>query len=161
MRKLALIAGFVFGFFLVELLIFNLVGRLFIPNLLLLLIVSFSIFFGIRYGLFTAVLAGVLRDSFSTDHFGLHIFTFILCAFATILLKRYIYHRGSPFSFFLLTFLISLINIVTQFVLGIMLGQIDFYQMIRFVLIPEVVSTIVIANFVFYQLRTCVLKLFV
>ena len=157
-RKFFLILACVLVGFFIELFLFNIVGRLFLPNLLILLVICFNIFLGIRYSLFTAVVAGLLKDSFSISPFGVYLFSFVAAAFITTVLKRYIYHRGSRFSLLLLTLLVLLINGLVHFLIAVMLGQVEAAQVVKFIFVPEILSTVVVANFVFYQLKTCVLK---
>ncbi len=61
------------------------------PNLLLLAVIYFNLAFGIRYSIFAAVVAGLFRDSFGAGIFGLNIFAFVVCAYLTTGLKRYLH----------------------------------------------------------------------
>jgi rod shape-determining protein MreD len=81
MRKIGLVTLFVFLFFLAEFFLFNMAGRWFLPNMLLLSIIYFNLAFGIRYSILAAVLAGTLKDSFGAGIFGLNIFVFVVCAY--------------------------------------------------------------------------------
>jgi len=161
MRKILLISVCVFISFLAEFFIFNLTGQWFTPNLLLLVIIYFNLAFGIRFSIFAAVLAGILKDSFSADIFGLNIFSFVLCAYMTTILKRYIHYVASRRSRFLLVFFIAVINVATHFCLHMMFGEINAGEVLEFVLIPEIVMTIFATSFVFIRLQKCVSKLFV
>ena len=76
MRRIIFVPVCVFLFFLIEFILFNMFGSWFMPNLLLLLVIYFNFSSGIRYSIFAAVLAGILKDCFSVDVFGLNIFYF-------------------------------------------------------------------------------------
>ena len=161
MRKIFLVSICVLVLFLAEFFLFNLAGRWFMPNLLLLAIIYFNLAFGIRYSIFTAILAGMLRDSFSTDIFGLNIFSFMLCAYMTTVLKRYLHYVASRRSRLLLVFSVTVINMAIHLCFHMMLGKIPIAQVFKFVFVPEILTTLVVTSFVFIQLQKCVSKLFV
>jgi rod shape-determining protein MreD len=161
MRKIVFVPACVLIFFLLEFFLFNMAGRWFMPNLLLLAIIYFNLAFGIRYSIFAAVLAGVLKDSFSTGIFGLNIFSLVLCAYMTTVLKRYLHYAASRRSRFLLVFFITVINISIHFCLQAMFEKIDVGQVFKFVFVPEVLTTLVVTSLVFTELKKCVSKLFV
>ncbi|MDP8211833.1 MAG: rod shape-determining protein MreD [Candidatus Zapsychrus exili] len=161
MRKIIIITGAIFVFFLIEFFLFNFIGRWIVPNFALLLVVFFNLYWGIRYGLFTAVLAGTLQDSFSTNPFGVNLFTLVVCVYATTFLKQYIYHVGSSTARFLLLSIVCIISIIVQCFLHVMLGIVDIRQTFQYVLIPETLTTLIIATYIFERLKKCVLKLYV
>ena len=161
MRKIILVPACVLIFFLAEFFLFNMAGRWFMPNLLLLAIIYFNLAFGIRYSIFAAVLAGILKDSFSTGVFGLNIFSFVLCAYMTTVLKRYLHYVASRRSRLLLVFFITVINILAHFCLRAMFVKVDTAQIFKFVFIPEVLTTLIATSFIFTELKKCVSKLFV
>jgi len=159
MRKIILVALSVFSFFLIEFFLFNIGGRWLMPNLLLLVIIYFNLAFGIRYSIFAAVLAGILKDSFGVGIFGIHIFSFVLCAYMATILKRYLHYVASRRSRLLLVFCVTVIHITVHFCLQLMFGEIDMIQSFIFVFIPEVLTTLLVTSFTFTQIRKCVLKL--
>ena len=159
MRKIALIALIVFLSFLIEFFLFNMGGRWFMPNLLLLVIIYFNLAFGVRYSIIAAVLAGVIKDSFGVGVFGIHIFSFILCAYVTTILKRYLHYVASRRSRLLLVLCVTIIHISGYFCLQLMLGGVSGVQIVLFVFLPEIVTTLLVTSLVFTQLRKCVLKL--
>jgi len=159
MRKIILIALVVFLFFLMEFFLFNMGGRWFMPNLLLLVIIYFNLAFGIRYSIFAAVLAGVLKDSFAIGPFGVHISTFVLCAYMTTILKRYLHYVASRRSRLLLVFCVTVIHVIAHLGFQLFFGKVNVVQILPFVFIPEVLTTLLVTSFIFTQLRKCVLKL--
>ncbi len=161
MRKILFITIFAFLFFIIEFIVFNMIGRWAMPNLLILIVIFVNLSFGIRYGLFTAVLAGVIKDSFSTSFFGINVFSFVVCAYMTTILKRYFYDKHSRSSRLLLVFSICLINVLVHFVLYTMFGVVDIIQTFQYILIPEIFTTLIVTAYTFRQLKKCVLRLFV
>ncbi len=148
--------------FILEFFLFNIFGRWSTPNLELLLIIFFNLYFGIRYGLVTAVLAGVVKDSFAPAAFGIYTCSFVVCAYVTTLLKQYIYHVASRLSRHILILLVLAVNMAVHYILYRMrVGAIDTGEMIRYIFLPQAVVTLLVAPFLFAQLRRCVSRLFV
>ena len=161
MGKVAVITFFVVVAFVIESLLFHLVGRWATPDLELLLVMFFNMYFGIRYGLVTAVLAGTIRDSFSIGTLGVNVCSFIVAAYMTTILKQYIYHMGSRLSRYILIFLIIIINAIVHYYLyRALVGTLSPGQVFRFVFLPEAVVTLLVAPFVFEGLKKCVSRLF-
>jgi len=159
MRKIILITLIVFVCFLIEFFLFNLGGRWFMPNLLLLVVIYFNLAFGIRYSIFAAVLAGIFKDSFGVGVFGVHIFSFVLCSYMTTILKKYLHYVASRRSRLLLVLCVTIIHIIGQFCLQLIVGKVNMVAVLTFVAIPEVLTTLLVTSFIFAQLRKCVLKL--
>ncbi|MBI5024507.1 MAG: rod shape-determining protein MreD [Candidatus Omnitrophica bacterium] len=161
MGKAAVITFFVVVAFVIESLLFHLAGRWATPDLELLLVLFFNMYFGIRYGLVTAVLAGTIRDSFSTGTLGVNVCSFIVAAYMTTILKQYIYHMGSRLSRYILILLIITTNAVVHYYLyRALVGALSPGQVFRFVFLPEAVVTLLVAPFVFEGLKKCVSRLF-
>jgi len=151
---------FVFVGYAVESVIKEIFGGWFCPNLLLILVVFFNLFKGIRYSIGTAVLAGLLKDSYSAGIFGQHIFSFVLCAYLTVFIKTYLYHTSSHGSRVFFVFLVSFLNVLILYALNVMLGSVSFVEMVSHVLVPEVLSTTLVTPFVYRKYKQCALKLF-
>ena len=159
MKKITWVAVTTIVFFLWESVLFDLFGHWFKPNFIVLLVIFFDAHFGIRYSLLTSFLGGLLKDSFTAGVFGINLISSILCAYATTLIKRYIYHTEFVFSRVLIVLLISLLNALSNFVLtNILSGKVDAYEAFIFVILPEVLITALISGYIFDQLRRCVLK---
>ncbi|MCA9408503.1 MAG: rod shape-determining protein MreD [Candidatus Omnitrophica bacterium] len=158
MRKLLLITILVFIFFMIEFLIFNLLGRMFMPNLMIILVVFANLAFGIRYSLYTGFLAGFIKDSFSIGLFGINICSFIICAFLTTFIQNKMYRRGSPSSRLLLIFMVASINVFVHFILEFMFYPFSFIFVLQHIYLPEILATLFVTTFTFQYLRRCVLK---
>lgn len=159
MRKSLIICGFIVVFYLGEFFLFNILGRDFTPSLLLLLVMFINLYLGIRYSLFTAVAAGFLKDSFSPHLFGINLFSFVVCAYMTTLLKSIVYHMGSNFSRLILIMLVCLIYVSVNFFLYALFMPVNFKDAFIFILLPQLLITLLVANPVFDLLKKCVLKL--
>jgi rod shape-determining protein MreD len=160
MQQIFTIILMVLGCFVIESIFSQLFNGWFTPNLLLVLVVFFNLFRGIRYSLFTAVLAGLLNDSFSARAFGVNMFSFIACAYLTSLVKMYVYEAGSRSLRVVVVFVISLANVVIQYLLYMMTASVDFGIMFSHVLLPEVVMTVLVTTYAFKEFKRCALKLF-
>lgn len=160
MRNIAVIGLLVSGGFVFEYVCAELFGGWFCPNILIVIVVFFNLFRGIRQSLVAAFFAGLLRDSFSPQLFGLHIFVFMLCAYLTTFVKIYIYHSASKESRILLACVMTFLYVVIQSLVRIVFVNADFGQVIRLVLLPELISTALVSGYVFAQLKKCALKLF-
>jgi rod shape-determining protein MreD len=124
-------------------------------------IIYFNLVFGIRYSIYAAVLAGILKDSFGADIFGVYTFSFVVCAYMTTVLKKYLHYVASRRSRLLLVFFIILINIVIHLVIRAVFTEIDFVSALKFVFVPEICTTLLVTSIVFTELKRCASKLFV
>lgn len=159
MRKMLGVIFLVYASFVAEGIFFQFIGRLFNPNILIILIVFFNLTRGIRYSLFAAFVAGIIKDSYSTYPFGIYTFSFMLCAYLTTFIKMYIYQPGVPALRILLVFLISAINIVVQYFLFLMATTISAVDMFTHLLLPEVLATTIITTYAFRKFKQCALRL--
>ena len=161
MRRIVIITCFVLLFFIIEFFLFNLAGWWLKPHLLILLIIFFNLYLGVRYGLYTAVLSGLIIDSFSSSIFGLNLVSFIIDAYMTTFLRKYIYYRGSRLSRLILVFIILIIDFCCRLILHAMLGNFDPSGAFKFAFLPGLIVTLLLTTTIFQQLRQCASKLFV
>ena len=154
MKRLSIIFGCAYIFFLLEFLLFNTFGRWGKPELLLILIIFFNLYLGIRYGLACAFFAVVLKDAFSTQIFGIYIFLFMACAFLATVMRRNFYRPGSRLSRLVVTGGVVIVFVLAQAVLYSMNYDLDWDGVVRYVFFPEVVTTLVFATFVFTRLKS-------
>ena len=161
MRKIIFTIVFSVIVFILENILYDIFGKFFLPNLMLLFVIYINLAFGIRFSILAASLAGILEDSFGTGVFGQSIFVYLLSAYFTTYLKRYLHYVASQRSRLLLVFFVSIFCFLTQLLVHWAFGSVNIVQSLRFVLIPEVITTLIITTFFFQQMRRCVLKLFV
>lgn len=158
MRRILLITIAVAGAFILENVLAVSFRPWIRPNILLLLIVFINLFRGIRYSLFTAFIAGFVRDSFSIHAFGIHIFSFVLCAYITTFLKWYFYRAGSGRFRVAMVFLVSSINVYVTAFLMMMFFPVSFKEVFLHVYLPEVMVTTAVTPMVFNYLKRCALR---
>lgn len=161
MRKSFSILVLVFFLFIIQFMIFNILGKQFTPHLLLLLLIFMTLVLGIRYGLLTGFLSGFLLDSYSSDLFGLHTFSMIACAYLIVILHKYIFRSGSRTVIVFLTFLVLLFDVIIKSSVHILFGALHWQEIFRYVVVPQVGLTLLCSTFVFRGLRQCASKLFV
>ena len=157
--RILMIVGGVFICFVLESVFSAVFGRWFSPNLLLLLVIFINLFRGIRYSIFTAVLAGIFKDSYSLGPFGLSIFSLVVCAYLTTVIKMYIYQPGSMPSRVLLVFVMTVIYVGIMAALAIMSTAVNLGDIFLYVFIPEVVATTMMTGSAFRRFRQCALSL--
>ncbi len=157
MRKLVFIGLVAVAGFVAQFVLYNIFGYWFKPDIVLLCVLFFSIRIGIRHGLMAAVLGGFISDSFHTGIFGLHIFSFMICAYLAVVIKQYVYPQDDVLDVFL-PFVMTAVNILVSFGVMAMFIDVNFHQVVVRFMIPEVIATTAAAFFIFPALKTCVLK---
>ena len=158
--KLGVMTTLVVMFLLAEFLFSNVLGRLFKPELVLLLVIFFDLYSGIRYGLFVAFLGGFLKDSLGASSFGITLFSNVLCVYATTLIKKYFFYE-IEFGFLrvLITVLVVLLNAMTIAFLVSFLAQQEGRLAVFLNLLPGVLTTSLLSPFVYKFLKECVSRL--
>ena len=124
MRQISFIVVFVFLAFFVEYFVFLNIAPWLRPNLILLVTMFFTLSLGIRYGLLTAVLGGLLRDSFGLGFLGVNIFTLMFCAYATTLLRKHIYIISVQWFRVILVMSVGVLHVLINFFLLLMLKHV-------------------------------------
>jgi len=159
MKRLLIVLISVFLFFLAEFFLFNVFGRWGKPDLLLLLIVFYNLYLGVRYGLVCAFFAGALKDAFSPDVFGTYIFLFMFSACLATILRRNFYQPGSRLSRLVVTLGVVLSFVSAEAVLKAVAGDIDGMGVVRYIVIPELLTTMAVATFVFIKLKDAAVRI--
>jgi len=149
----------VYLFFLIEFLLFNVFGRWGKPDLLLLLIIFYNLYLGIRYGLACAFFAGFLKDAFSPDILGTHIFLFMMSACLAILLRRNFYQPGSRLSRLMVTLGVVVSYVLAWSIVQSMVYDVEWAGIFKHVLLPEVLTTMAAATFVFIKLKDIAIRI--
>jgi rod shape-determining protein MreD len=153
MRKIIAITILAVFFCLIEIVLFNIFDRWFKPNLLIILIVFVNLHSGIRYSIITAIIAGILKDCFSLNLFGLNMFSFIFCAYLTTFIRRSFYQVGSSASKIRTVAAVATVNVLIHYIFVVIFASAQFGSMLMTVLIPEVFWTSVVSGFIFKRLK--------
>jgi rod shape-determining protein MreD len=159
MKKVIFIVFMCFVLSTIEFIIYNLVGRWFLPDFLFLFVIFINLFLGIRFSLVTAFAAGIMKDSLSTAFFGINVFSYVLSVFLMTLLKRYIYRRGSRALRLFLVLVMVTINFLILWMLNFMFFQANLVQAFEYVLMPQLMATLVVALQTFDCFKQCASKL--
>src|SRR3989338_3294243 len=160
-RKFFIIAIICALCFIIEILLGNLLGRWFKPNLILIAIVFFNLSWGTRYGLAAAIIGGLMKDSFSANFFGLNIFSLLSCAYLITFIRKYVYHVGSQAGRVKMVVIIVILNVTIQVLVKVALSYVNIGQAFHYVFLPEVIATTVLAGYTFDKLKRCVSNLLV
>ena len=159
MPRVGVIFFFLVPLFFLEFALNRFWGMLLTPDFSILLIVFFSLYWGIRYSLITAVLAGILKDSFATNGFGMHLFSYVVCAYLTTILIKYIYQRGSRELRVILVVVMTFIQGIMHFLLLNVFADVSLGESLLVAIIPGALVNALVANFVFDRMKLCVSKL--
>ncbi len=159
MRRVIFLFLITFLFFFAEFIVFNVAGRLFKPDLLILPVIYFNLTWGIRYSLVCALFAGILKDSFGTHVFGMHLFAFIASAYLTTVIKGYLFHMGSRTLRIFIVCLVTILNQLILYALNPFYNDTDVLSLLSYVLLPQVFMTTLLTNWIFHHLKKCVLRL--
>ena len=153
MKKVAIIAALAYFLVLCEFALYNTFGPWGKPELLILLFVFFNLYMGIRYSIIAAVVCGLLKDSLGISPFGTYLFVYVAGAYWTTFVSKYIYQPGSRFSRAIVAFFVVLGCFVLEIALHRMEHDIHFGEAFTYVIWPQLVTTMVLATFVFHRLR--------
>jgi len=156
MKRFFLILFLSIIFFLVEFLLFNFVSPWIVPNLLLLMIIYINLSFGMKEGLLAAVIAGMLKDSFGIQIFGVNISSFVICVFLVDFLKKYLFHGNSFLARILLVFMVCTSHFFILVFFNALFSKGNDWQSILTVLLPEVLATLLLTPYIFKLLKKCV-----
>ena len=139
---------------LVEFCLFNLFGRWGAPHLLLLVVIFFNLYSGIRFSLWAALWAGILADCFSTMPFGTNVFAFVACAYLSTLIRNYCYERGSDLSKLWMVFaLVTAHTVIMGLLHNMIFDEVHWWDAWGGIWVPEALTTLIVALYVFERLQ--------
>lgn len=153
MKRVAVIALVSYAAFALEFLLYNFWGQWGKPELLMLAVVFFNLYLGIRFSIIAAVFCGLLKDALSVAPFGTYLVVYMAATYMTTLIRRYLYQPGSRASRALVTFLVIVGCFIIQTVLSNMNRELHLGQLLVYLLLPQLVTTMIVATYVFGQLR--------
>jgi rod shape-determining protein MreD len=152
-KRLTVITLLVYVLFIIEILLHDIFGLWAKPQLLVLLIVFWGLYSGIRYSIFAAFLSGLVKDSVSISPFGTYLFLFIAAAFLTTLIRQNLYQPGSRFSRAVVSLFVLLGVFVLQTMLYLMNHEIPWQDLFVNIFLPELITSMVVVTYVFHRLR--------
>ncbi|MBF0490493.1 MAG: rod shape-determining protein MreD [Candidatus Omnitrophica bacterium] len=152
-KPLIVIAVLAYIFFILEFMLNGTLGVWAKPELLLLLVVFWGLYAGIRHSIWAAVVGGLLKDAFSIQPFGTYLFVFVSAAYLTTLVRRWLYQPGSRFSRAVVAFFVLIACFCIEMALYLMAHNVRLEDLFFNILLPQIVTTMVAVTFVFYWLR--------
>src|ERR1700761_3780062 len=106
MKRIAVIALVAYLAFALEFCLYNFWGRWGKPELLILVVVFFNLYLGIRFSIIAALFCGIFKDSSGIAPFGTYIVIYLAGAYLTTFVRRYLYQPGSRFSRAMISFFV-------------------------------------------------------
>jgi len=152
MKRIVVIGIVSYLAFVLEFLLYNFWGPWGKPELLILVVIFFNLYLGVRFGLIAAFLCGLFKDSTGIAPFGTYIFIYIAGSYLTVLVRKYLYQPGSRFSRALVSFFVVIGAFLIQVILTNMNHEVRVYDLVAYVLVPQLLTTVIAATFIFSQL---------
>jgi len=152
-KRLVVISLLAYIFFMLEVMFNDVFGPWFKPELLLLLVVFWGLYSGIRYSIFAAFICGLLRDAYSILPFGTYVFVYVAAAYVTTLVRQNLYQPGSSFSRAVVAFFVLIGSLLIEVLFYLMHHELRWMEFLSGIVLPQVVITMVMVTFVFYRLR--------
>jgi rod shape-determining protein MreD len=153
MKRVAVIGLVSYLAFALEFLLYNFWGQWGKPELLILVVIFFNLYLGIRFSIIAAVFCGVFKDASGVAPFGTYILVYITGAYVTTLVRRYLYEPGSRFSRIVVTFFVVTGCFIMQAVLANMNREVRLPGLLTCILAPQLLTTMIAATYVYAQLK--------
>ena len=160
MHKILFVLGITFICLAAQVVCAQVLGVWLTPNFLLIAVVFFGLYRGLRYSLWAAFLGGFFLDSFSGNTAGINVFSFVMCAFFTAWMKMNIYQPGAAGSRVLIIFIIAAANSLLQYFYVITKTEVGFGEAFFAAIFPGVFFTTIAGSYTFERLKQCALRLF-
>jgi rod shape-determining protein MreD len=153
MKRVAVIVLVSYLAFALEFLLYNFWGQWGKPELLILVVIFFNLYLGVRFGIIAAVFCGIFKDASGIAPFGTYILVYIAGSYVTIFVRRYLYQPGSRFSRALVAFFVVVGCFIVQAVLTNMNHEVRLGELVTNLLVPQLLTTMIAATYVFSQLK--------
>jgi rod shape-determining protein MreD len=153
MKRVAVIALVSYLGFALEFLLYNFWGQWGKPELLILVVIFFNLYLGIRFSIIAAVFCGLFKDASGIAPFGTYVLVYIAGAYLTTIVRRYLYQPGSKVSRALVTFFVVIGCFIVQVILSNMNHEYRLGEQLLYLLVPQLLTTMIAATYVFGKLR--------
>jgi len=153
MKRVAVIALISYCAFALEFLLYNFWGQWGKPELLILVVIFFNLYLGIRFSIIAALFCGLFKDASGAAPFGTYLLVYICAAYMTTLVRQYIYQPGSRFSRAVVTCLVIIGCFIVQALLANMDREVRLGELLYYLLLPQMITTMVAATYVFAKLK--------
>ncbi len=153
MKRIVVIGMVSYLGFALEFLLYNFWGEWGKPELLILVVIFFNLYLGIRFSIIAAVFCGILKDTSGIAPFGTYVLVYIAGAYLTTFVRRYLYQPGSRVSRALVTFFVVIGCFIVQVVLSNMDHEARLSEQLFYLLVPQLLTTMIAATYVFERLK--------
>jgi rod shape-determining protein MreD len=153
MKRILVIALVCYLAFALEFLLYNFWGQWGKPDLLILVVIFFNLYLGVRYSIIAAVFCGICKDASGAAPFGTYILVYIAGAYVTTFVRRYLYEQGSRFSRAVVAFFVVIGCFIVQAILTSMNHEVRLNELLVYILVPQLLTTMIAATYVFEQLK--------
>ena len=159
MKRIFAIALLVYVAFLIEFVLYNMFGVWGKPELMVLMIVFCNLYWGIRYSIWAAFIAGLLKGAFCIEPVGTYLLIYIAAAYLTTAVRQGIYQRGSKFSRVVVAFFVLIGIFTMEVLLHMRLFEVRLLEAMGYILVPQIVLSMAVATLIFHHLRNIVVKM--
>jgi rod shape-determining protein MreD len=153
MKRLAFIGLISYLAFALEFILYNFWGQWGKPELLILVVIFFNLYLGVRFGLIAAVFCGIFKDASGVAPFGTYVLVYIAGSYVAVFVRRYLYQPGSRFSRALVAFFVVIGCFIVQAVLTNMGHEVHLGELLVYLLFPQLITTMIAATYVFELLK--------
>ncbi len=163
MKRIAIIGLVSYLGFALEFLLYNFWGHWGKPELLILVVIFFNLYLGIRFSIIAAVFCGIFKDASGVAPFGTYILVYIAGSYVTTFVRRYLYQPGSRLSRAVVAFFVVVGCFIVQAILVLMPDthsyssnmnhEVRLSELLLYILVPQLLTTMIAATYVFAQLR--------
>ena len=153
MKRIVVIGVVSYLAYALEFLLYNFWGQWGKPELLILVVIFFNLYLGIRFSIIAAVFCGIFKDASGVAPFGTYILVYITAGYVTTLVRRYLYQPGSRFSRGVVTFFVVVGCFIVQAILSNMGHDLRLGELLLYLLLPQLLTTMIAATYVFAQLK--------
>lgn len=130
------------------------------PDLSLLTVIFVTLSLGFRYGFWSALVAGLLKESFGSQGFGMALVPYLVCAYLADHLKHRFALRPSLMSRLGIVLSCLSVQIAIQMVFFLRGQPVDFAAPAMSVIIPQILVTMLVSEIFFNMCRPCASRLF-
>lgn len=131
-----------------------------LPDFSLLTVIFATLSLGFRYGFAAALLAGMLKEGFGYQDFGMMLVPYVFCAYATNYLKNFLSLQESLVSRLGIVFVAVLTQILIQTVFFSRSHAVDWPSLGLSVVLPQMCVTLCVSEGFFNLCRPCASKFF-
>ncbi|MDE1920995.1 MAG: rod shape-determining protein MreD [Candidatus Omnitrophica bacterium] len=156
MKRIIAIALISYFAYALEFLLYNFWGpwgRWLKPELMLLVVIFFNLYLGIRFSIIAALFCGIFKDASGIAPFGTYLLVYLSASYLTTFVRRYLYEPGSRFSRIVVVFCVVVGCFIVQTVLANMGRQVALGPSLVYILVPQLLTTLAAATYVFAQLK--------